>query len=199
MSRSEAERKALFARKDLVDRLSEVAGRRGCSLYSLVNEVFEVVLKAEDAGVDLRRVVERESLLEVARRTGYVLVLEGLLYEMTELAYRGAGDQALRSWFEAGVWLAKRYTTSDLRDPVEAFLSSFKSITWNASELSMRRDGEGLYVRVVNPKAPEPYSTLLAAFLEGALNALGYRVVGREVSRGFLRLEAVRREAGAYG
>ncbi len=199
MIRSEAERKALFARKDLVDRLSEVAERRGCSLYSLVNEIFEVVLKAEDSGVNLRRVVEEESLLEAARRTGYVLVLEGLLYEMIELAYRGAGDQAVRSWFEAGAWLAKRYATGDLRDPVEAFLNSFKSFTWEAPELTVRRSGEGLHVRVANPKAPEPYSVLLAAFLEGALNVLSYRVVSREVSRGSLGLEAVKREAGAYG
>ncbi|MEO3994083.1 MAG: hypothetical protein QN229_07260 [Desulfurococcaceae archaeon TW002] len=199
MIKSEIERKALFARKDLVDRLSEVAKKKGCSLYSLVNEIFEIVLKAEDSGIDLRRVVEDESLLETAKKIGYVLVLENLLYEMMELTYKNAGNQAIKNWFEAGIWLAKHYTTSDFRDPVEAFLSSFKLLTWEALELTIKKSSKELYVRLANPKAPESYSVFLTAFLEGVLKVFGYKIISKETSRGFIKLEAVMGEASTHG
>lgn len=99
---SEVERKALFARRDLVSKLMEIAEKRGYSLYSLVNEVFEAVIKAEDSGIDFRRVVERESVIDVARRAGYVLVLESLWYEMIDLACRCDVGQATKAWLDAG-------------------------------------------------------------------------------------------------
>lgn len=90
-----------------------------------------------------------------------------------------------------GVWLAKRYVSSDLKDPADAFFKDFSSFTWGVAKLTVRKDKDSVYVRVANPKAPEPYNKLLSAFLEGALSTLGYRVARKEITREFLLLEAV--------
>ncbi len=195
----EAERKALFARKDLVEKLSEVAKRRGCSLYNLVNELFEIAVKAEDSGVDLRGFTEREALLVTARRIGFILVLEGLWYEMSELAYLSSRDEVLRSWFEAGVLMAKHYTLSNIRVPLRRFLEDFKNLMWNISDIVVREDGNAVHISIAVPRAPEHYGVLLANLLEGALTTLGYRVHGKEVTRSVVRLKAVRKEAEASG
>ena len=188
---SGVERKALFARKDLVSKLAEIAEKRGCSLYSLVNEIFEVVIKAEDSGIDFRRVIERESLIDLAKRTGYVLVLESLWYEMIELACKYSVEQVTKTWFDVGVWLATRYVSRDLKDPVNTFFKDLQSFVWDVAELAVKRDKDSVHVRVANPKAPEHYSELMSAFLEGALSTLGYRVVSKEITKEFLLLEAV--------
>jgi hypothetical protein len=184
-------RKTLVAREDLVDRLSEVAKHRGYSLYAMVNEVLELAVKAEETGVDLRRVVEERGILEAARRGGFILGLESLWYEMAELAYEKAQSRALKSWFEAGVWLAKRYATSGVEDAFEAFKRDLEAFTWNALEFAMERMEGRVLVRIISPRFTESYTVLLASFLEGALEAFGYKIANKEVSRGAIRLEAL--------
>jgi hypothetical protein len=46
-------------------------------------------------------------------------------------------------------------------------------------------------VRIISPRFTESYTVLLASFLEGALEAFGYKITDKEVSRGAIRLEAL--------
>jgi len=184
-------RKTLVAREDLVDRLSEVAKQRGYSLYAIVNEVLELAVKAEETGVDLKRVVEERNILEAAREGGFILGLESLWYEMAELAYEKAKSRALKSWFEAGVWLAKRYATSGVEDAFAAFKKDLEAFTWNAPEFAIEKMEGKVSVRIISPRFTESYTVLLTSFLEGALEAFGYKIASKEVSRGAIRLEAL--------
>jgi hypothetical protein len=182
------------AREDLVDRLSEVAKQRGYSLYAMVNEVLELAVKAEETGIDLKRVVEEGSVLKAARDAGFILGVESLWNEMAELAYQKAKTQALKSWYEAGVWLAKRYATGEVEDPFETFKKDLEAFTWNAPEFTIEKAGEKVSVRIISPRFTESYTALFTSFLEGALDAFGYKTTSKEISRGTIRLEAFKEE-----
>ena len=192
MKAGKVKRKTLVAREDLVDRLSEVAKQRGYSLYAMVNEVLELAVKAEETGVDLKRVVEERDILEAAREAGFILGLESLWYEMAELAYEKARSRALKSWFEAGVWLAKRYATGEVEDAFAAFKKDLEAFTWNAPEFAVEKAEGKVSVRVISPRFTESYTLLFTSFLEGALETLGYKIASKEVSRGAIRLEALK-------
>ena len=191
MKAGKVKRKTLVAREDLVDRLSEVAKQRGYSLYAIVNEVLELAIKAEETGVDLKRVVEERDILEAAREAGFILGLESLWYEMAELAYEKARSRALKSWFEAGVWLAKRYATSGVEDAFAAFKKDLEAFTWNAPEFTIEKAGEKVSVRIISPRFTESYTVLFTSLLEGALDTFGYKIANKEISRGAIRLEAL--------
>lgn len=186
-------RKTFVAREDLLGRVGEMARQRGCTLYDMVNRLFELAVKAEAAGVDVERVVEEREILKAAREAGFMLGLENLWYGMADIAYRSARDEALKMWFEAGVWLAKRYTTGDYGDPLLAFKRDLEAFTLNAAEFNLQRVGKLVRISVISPSFPSSYASLLLCFLKGALEAFGYRVVSSEALKGFVRLEA---EAG---
>ena len=188
-------RKSLFAREDLVNRLSSIAKQHGYTLYSLVNEILELAVQAEDAGVNLRRIFEERWILENAKKDGFILGLESLWYDMAELVYEKSRDEALKRWFEAGVWLAKRYVTAGLERPFGSFKRSLESYTWNVPELTIEEDGKVVSIRIISPRLPESYTVLYSSFLEGALETFGYEVTSREVSAGMMRLKAVGKEA----
>ncbi len=181
-----------MAREDLISSLSEVAKQRGHSLYETVNELFELALAAENMGFNLKRVVEERELSELARKTGFILGLESLWYEMADIAYEQKKRPALKSWFEAGAWFAKRYTTGNLADPLAAFKTDLAVFTWNAPELSIMKKDPALSVRVLSPGFSDSYTYLFAAFLEGALKAFGYKVASSDVKKGFIRLQGVK-------
>lgn len=184
-------RKTFVAREDLIDCLSRVAKNKGCSLYSLVNEVFEVFLKAEDAGLDLRRVLENFWIFEKAKRAGFILGLESLWYDMADLVHETAFDKALKSWFEAGVWFAKRYSVMEGARSLEASICYLRCLAWNISELNVERVNGCVHLSLVCPKFTVAFTQLFKSFLCGLLDSYGYMVVEEEVGRGIIRLEAV--------
>ena len=187
-------RKTLFAREDLANRLSVIAKQHGYTLYSLVNEILELAVQAEDAGINLRKIFEESWVLKSAKKDGFILGLETLWYDMAELAYEKAADEAIKKWFEAGVWLAKRYVTADVEKPLESFKRSLEAYAWNVPELKIEEDEKTLSIRVLSPRFPESYTILYSAFLEGALETFGYKISSREVSAGTIRLKAIGKE-----
>jgi len=193
-----SKRKTFVAREDLTQRISEMAKRRGYSLYDMVNEVFELTVKAEDSGVNLRNAVEEHAVLKTAKEAGFILCQESLWYDMTELAYKKAKAKTLKSWFNAGVWLAKRYVTSEVEDPFEAFKRDLEAFTWNAPEFNIEKTEKQVSVRIISSRFPESYTLLYEAFLEGVLETFGYKIVDKEVERGGIRLKA-RKEADERG
>lgn len=185
-----SKRKTFVAREDLMKRLREMAEQRGYSLYDMVNEVFELTIKAEDSGVNLRNAVEERGVLKTAKEAGFILCQESLWYDMTAFAYKKAKSKTLKSWFNAGVWLAKRYVTSEIEDPFEAFKRDLEAFTWNAPEFNIEKTEKQVSVRIISSKFPESYTLLYLAFLKGALETFGYKIVDKEVERGGIRLKA---------
>jgi len=171
--------------------MNKVAKESDLSLYGFVNEVFELTLRANELGVNLQTLTDSRELLKDARENGYTLGLESLWYEMADLAYAKAKNKALHAWFDAGVWLAKRYVTGEREDPFESFKKDLKDFTWNVPELDVKKTADRVSVRIVSPRFPESYTLLFTSFLEGALETFGYKIGSKEVSRGIICLEAV--------
>lgn len=194
MKQDKIKRKTLVAREDLVDLLSVIAKQKGYSLFNTVNEIFELVIKAEQMGINLRMAIEERNILRTAKEAGFILGLESLWYEMAELIYEKAKDEALKMWFEAGVWFAKRYVTSDLADPIEAFQKDLQTFMWNVSEIAIEKAENKISVRLISPRFPESYTILFASFLEGAIEAFNYKLMRKEISKGNIRLESVKEE-----
>jgi len=188
-------RKTLFAREDLANRLSDIAKQHGYSLYSLVNEILELAVQAEDAGINLRKIFEENQIIKSAKRDGFILGLENLWYDMAEMVYEKAKDEAIQKWFEAGVWFAKRYVTAEIERPFEVFIRNLEAYTWNVPELTIEESEGTVSIRMISPRFPESYTVLYSAFLEGALKTFGYEIASREVSAGMIRLKAVGKEA----
>ena len=171
--------------------MNKVAKQSDFSLYGFVNEVFELTLRANELGVNLQTLTDSRELLKDAKENGYTLGLESLWYEMADLAYAKAKNKALQAWFDAGVWLAKRYVTGESEDPFESFKNDLKDFAWNIPELDLKKTADRVSVRIVSPRFPESYTLLFTSFLEGALETFGYKIDSKEVSRGIICLEAV--------
>jgi hypothetical protein len=185
-------RKSFAAREDYLNEINKIAKESDLSLYGFVNQVFALILRAKEMGVNLNTLVDSREVMKSAKENGFMLGLERLWYEMAELAYTKSEKEALQSWFDTGVWFAKRYVTGDSKEPFELFKTDVQEFTWNIPELKLKNKANKVSVRVVSPRFTEAYTLLFTAFVEGALEAFGYEIDCKEVSRGIIRLEAVR-------
>ncbi len=199
VEKKSAKRKTFVTREDLITRLSEIAKERGHSLYETVNEIFELAISSHDLGLALKRIVEERQLLETARQSGFTLGLESLWYEMADLSYDAKKRQALKSWFDAGVWLAKRYVTSNAADPMADFNRDLTLFTWNAPEFHIDKTRQDISVRIASPRFSASYTYLFASFIEGALETFGYKVVTNDIKQGIIRLNGIKEAGATYG
>ena len=183
-------RKMLAAREDLADQMSAIAAQRGLTLFSLVNELLEVAIKVEDMGISLKEAVDAYELTKEAQNASFTLVLESLLYDTADLAFENANEAALKTWFEAGVWVAKRYVARGAKDPLGAFEQELKVFGWNISSFTFDRSGQDISIRIVSPRFSKGFTVLFNSYLMGILNGSGYEVSFNEVGRGNIRLEA---------
>ena len=190
--KAKIKRKSFAAREDLLDKMNKVAKHNDLSLYAYVNNVFELTLRASTMGLNFETLLNSRQLLNDARDYGYTLGLESLWYEMAGLAFENAKKKSLQRWFEAGVWLAKRYVTGENENPFEEFTTDLKDFTWNIPDLEVYEKANKVSVRIVSPRLPESFTLLFTSFLEGALETFQYTITSKEVSRGIIRLEIVK-------
>jgi hypothetical protein len=175
-----------------VNRVVEIAKGQGCSLFELVNDLFRLVIISNDSNFSLRRVVEERRVVEVAKNSGFILGLERLWYEMTDIAYSTDKRGALKSWFDSGVWFGSRYATGGSDFSFDQFKSDLTAFTWNAPEFEFKLVNDKVLVKVTSPRFTEAYTFLFSSFLVGALDSFGYRLVREEISRGIIRIDVAR-------
>jgi len=193
-------RKMLAAREDLVNRVSEIAKRRGVTLFWVTNEALEHVVKLDETGAGLSDVMGEYEVFKAAKDTGFVLVPESLLYEMIDRMYRESKSWVVKKWREIGEWFGKYYALYDCEDKLERLRRDLHGFFWNAKEFDVARNGENMVsVRCVSPRFPESYTVFLSVFLEGVLNELGYTCVEMHVAKSFMQLKFQALNEGSDG
>ena len=190
MVKSGYKRKTFAASEDLLNQLSTIAESKGLSLYSLINQVFTLAIRAEELNVNLEKTVDESDVLEQAKDSGFILIPEGLWREAIEEIHLKDESWASRKGFEAGEWLAKRCTSKSLKDPLGTFLFNLERSLWNIPEFNVKREEKRFFVRLVSPRLSKTHATLIGSMLEGALHAFGYAVTSRDFSAGTARLLA---------
>jgi len=103
----------------------------------------------------------------------------------------------LEKWRETGRWYGKYFTVKNPEKPVEALEQTVRNLMWGTSEFHVKlNDGKG-EARCISGEFTESYTRLLSAFLEGALEALGYVCTKKNVSKGIIRIKIKKGEKNA--
>ena len=185
-------RKTFAARADLLEKLSELAERRGLTLYALVNRLFQLEIEVSGRGVDLRRVVEEWKEWVRVKNSGFMPVPAILWGDLVKEVYEKSGEE----WLvvrcrEVGDWLVKKLASSGV-NPLQELEYLVRLLTSNSPELTFEARSENVRVWVMNPRLTKPQAVVLASIIEGALTTLGYVRLVKEVDEGFLRVEGWR-------
>jgi hypothetical protein len=183
----------LAARDDLADSVGKIAEKRGFTLFGMVNDLLELAIKVDSMGISLKEAVDSYQLAREVKDASFTLVLESLLYDTTEIAYERARERTMKTWFDAGVWIAQRYIARGVKDPLDAYERELKAFAWNIPSASLTRSGQAVSVRILSPRFSESYTVLFNRYLEGILTGCGYQITFNEVGKGNIRLEAVKR------
>jgi hypothetical protein len=183
-------RKMLAAREDLVDKISEIARKRG-TLYDYVNEVLQEAIRADSLGASLREIIDERGVVKDAKDSGFILVPARLWYDLIDRAYSHLGEDWMRAlWYECGQWYGKYY------EDLDRFSAAIKRLLWDLSEFDLSAEGEYLVVKCIILNPSYSHADLLSKFIEGALDIFGYEPLSEDISKGVVNLRFRRRVSG---
>jgi hypothetical protein len=185
------DRKLLAVRADIAERLSEMAKRKNLTLFSLVSEALEQLLKAEGRGENLQKIFENHLTISAAKEAGFILIPESLWISLMEKNFKSEGEAMAEAWRETGEWLGHYFKTIDPNLTPQTLAERLvKGILWSISEFTVAGGEDGtITMKCIGFRCPPAYTMLLASFLTGLMEALGYSLKSRELARGIILLK----------
>lgn len=179
----------LAADEEIANRVVEMAKGRGATVFQTVNDILEQALRVDGMRLALEEVIDRRGMLEKARRMGFTFTIERLLYEVVDTAYNHAKKQLAKRWLEEGHWYGN-YFANKRGDGLEAFREAMELLTFGTSDFAVEEEGDGIVsVSCVGERFTPGFTDLFSLFMEGIFEALGYKQIVREASKGIVRLK----------
>jgi len=178
----------LAADEDTANMVVEMAKRRGATAFQTVNDILEQALRANGMGLVLKEVIDRRGMIEKAREVGFTFTVERLLYEVVDTAYGHAKKQLSKMWLEEGRWYGNYFANKN-GDGLDAFRDAMELLTFGTSDFTVEEDGGDLVsVACVGERFTPGFTDVFSMFIKGVFEALGYKQVAGEVSKGIIRL-----------
>lgn len=184
-----SKRKMLAAEEEIANKVAEMAKERGATVFQTVNDILEEALRVDGMGLALREVIDRRGVLEKAREMGFTFTVERLLYDVVDTAYDHARKQLSELWLEEGRWYGN-YFANKRDDGLKAFREAMELLTFGTSDFAVEESGDNIVsVACVGERFTPGFTDLFSLFIQGVFEALGYKQVAREVSKGIIRLK----------
>jgi len=184
------ETKLIRVYSDLVAKLNEISNREGVPFMEYVNSALEQVVRAHRLGRSIKEVVDSYERMLIQREAGLVMAPLEALNKIVERFYPGEGDLLEGIWREAGLWYGK-YLSIKIRDgePLEVFRDMLKDSGWGIREINLERRGDRKLLKCFSLTLSLENTRLLMNFIEGVMEALGYKVLERNCLRGVIEIE----------
>jgi hypothetical protein len=185
------ERKSLFARRDLVNKLLDIALSKSISLYSLVNSIFETYIEIVESGIDLEKSIRDHQLLSRAKSMGFILVPENSWHILLELTSNSLSTLS-EEWRELGVWIAKYFSEKSTENSIADF--SWFLEYMGAGEVIIREINGILEFKIAGLKLRKPYIDLIVKLVEGFLTGLNYSIISEDIIEEVIIIRAKKRD-----
>jgi len=185
------EKKLVVVRSDVLERISEMAKKENKTLFAAINEILLDALKANEARANVGDLTTFYKLMKIEMDSGAVMVPAEILLKLIKRCEYN--DELKKEWFMAGEWYGK-YLTAKFERPLEVLPSLLSTCLWQLSEVKVEvREGGTTNVNIIAPNTDQHLLELTGKYLEGLMNALGYRAVKSDIVRGVAILEFLKK------
>ncbi len=185
------EKKLVVVRADVLEKISEMARRENKTLFALVNEILQDALKVSDMKATVGELATFYKLTKIQKDSGaLILPIDLFLKLMHKWNDR---DELNKEWFSAGIWYGK-YLLAKFDNPVDILPSLLSTSLWHLSEVKMEGKGDGrTIISIIAPNAEQFLLEITGKYLEGVMNALGFRCIKSDIVRGVGILEFLKK------
>jgi hypothetical protein len=181
-------KKLVYVSEDLIAKASKVSRDEGVSLSKLVEGALNETVKVNELGYSSKQMADFFNVLQTHRVLGGLFVPSGVLEFMIEKVCKNDVEELQSLWYESGVWNGK-YLKEKFSDPVDSFSHFLELSRWDLNEVNIKTDGPSVRVRCISTVLSMDGTRLLAKFIEGIMNGIGYKTSVFDCLKGMIILE----------
>lgn len=176
------EKKLVVVRADVLEKISEIARRENKTLFALVNEILQDALKVNEMKVTVGDLTNFYKLIKIQKDSGALILPMDLFLKLIQKWENK--EELTKEWFSAGEWYGK-YLIAKFEDPMDILPSLLSTSLWHLSEVKMENKSDGrTTISIIAPNADQMLLELTGKYLEGVMNALGFRSIKSDIVRG---------------
>ena len=182
------DKKLVYVNYDLLEEVAKASRSRGETISKFLEEALMQAVRVTTAGYNIQQLGEYFEVMYAQRILGGAFVPLGVLDYLTSVACKDGKEQLSAVWFESGKWHGK-YLKERFDDPVKALESFLEASRWDLSEVEVKKLGATAKVRCVSTVLSEDATQLLAKFIEGIMQGIGYQTEKSDILKGMIVLE----------
>ncbi|MCW4017888.1 MAG: hypothetical protein NWF00_04310 [Candidatus Bathyarchaeota archaeon] len=182
-------KRLVYVSEELLERVAKVTRDEGVSLSKLVEGALAETVKVNELGYASKDMAEFFNVLQTNRVLGGLFIPSGVLDFMVEKCTKKDSKELQTLWFESGMWSGK-YLKEKFPNPTDSFGHFLKLTRWDLNEVDVKEGGDSVKVRCISTVMSIEGTMLLAKFIEGVVNGLGYRTEHVDCLKGMIILES---------
>lgn len=188
MSSKTKGRRLVYVPDDVVEEAQKVSKGRGESLNLFISEIMKLALTANRLGYTPEQAAEYLEVMQAQRNLGGAFVPVDVLAYLNNKAGATEAEKLETKWYESGRWHGK-YLNDKFEDPVQAFKKFLVATRWDLNEVEVKQNGNTVKFRCISTLLTGKATELLAKFIEGALNSIGYHTSKCDTLKGMIVLD----------
>ncbi len=181
-------KKLVYVSESLVEGLVRVSKDKGESMNKLIEDALKESVRVNDEGYDVKQIADFFGVMQTHRVLGGVFVPSNVLDYLVEAVYPEGKEQLQKRWFESGR-LNGKYLKEVSENPAEALGRFLELSRWDLNEVEVKASGDSVKVRCVSTVLSWSGTELLAMFIEGIMDGLGYKTVKNDFLKGMIILD----------
>ena len=181
-------KKLVYVSEDLLEKVAKVSRDEGVSLSKLIEGAWAETVKVNELGYSSKQMADFFNVLQTHRVLGGLFVPSGVLDYMIEKGCKNDLVQLESLWYESGTWNGK-YLKEKFNDPVDAFRHFLELSRWDLNEVDVKADAATVKVRCISTVMSVEGTKLLAKFIEGIMNGMGFKTAHVDSLKGMIILE----------
>lgn len=176
------EKKLVVVRADVLEKISEMARKENKTLFAIVNEILHDALKVREMSVTVGELANFYKLIKVQKDSGAIIIPVDILLKL--LQKWDDKESLMKEWVSAGEWYGK-YLIAKFGNPSDVLPSLLSTSLWHLSDVRMeiRNDGR-IVISIIAPNTDQVLLELTGKYLEGLMDALGFRSIKSDIVRG---------------
>jgi len=182
-------KKLVYVSESLISGIAKVSRNRGESMGKVVEDALKQSVRVNEEGYDMKQVADFFNVMQAHRVLGGVFVPSNVLDYMVNSTYPEKREELLNKWFESGRWNGK-YLKEKFDNPVTVFGCFLELSRWDLNEVEVKDLGGSVKIRCVSTVLTNEGTELLAKFIQGVMDGLGYKTVRIDILKGMIILES---------
>jgi hypothetical protein len=182
------DKKLVYVSYDLLEEVAKASRSRGETITKFLEESLAQAVRVTMAGYNIQQLGEFFEVMDAQRILGGAFVPLDVLNYLTNAVCKDGKEQLDSVWFESGKWHGK-YLKERFDDPVKALKSFLEASRWDLSEFEVKKIGTTARVRCVSTVLSGEATQLLARFIEGIMQGIGYQTEKSDILKGMIVLE----------